>query len=52
MAGNHGNHHGEHASGTMDIAVQEKTFDGFMRMVTRSAIVILCVLVFLALVNA
>jgi hypothetical protein len=52
MAGNHGDHHGEHAPGSMNISVQEKTFDGFMSMVTRAAIVILCVLVFLALVNA
>lgn len=52
MAGNHGDHHGEHAPGSMDITVQEKTFDGFMRMVTRASIVILIALVFLALVNA
>jgi fumarate reductase subunit C len=52
MAGNHGDHHGEHTPGSMDIRVQEKTFDGFMTMVTRTAIVILIALVVLALVNA
>jgi hypothetical protein len=44
-------HHGDAQTGTMDITVQEKTFDGFMRMVTRGAIVIIALLIFLALVN-
>jgi hypothetical protein len=44
--------HGEFVPGTMDITVQEKTFDGFMRMVTRGAILVIVILVFMALVNA
>ncbi len=42
----------EFVPGTMDITNQEKTFSGFMKLVTRSAIVILVLLVFIALVNA
>ncbi|MCQ0091774.1 aa3-type cytochrome c oxidase subunit IV [Roseovarius sp. M141] len=38
--------------GEMDTAVQEKTFDGFMKWVVRVAIVSICVLIFMALVNA
>lgn len=46
-------HHGdEHKPGTMDITVQEKTFDGFMRMVTRGVIIVICILIFMALVNS
>ena len=46
-------HHGEdHTSGTMDITVQEKTFEGFMRMVTRGVIVVICILIFMGLVNS
>jgi hypothetical protein len=52
MAGNHGGSHGEHVPGTMDVSVQEKTFDGFIRMVTRATIVIIALLIFTALVNA
>ena len=37
--------------GSMDISVQEKTFDGFMRFVTRGAIACILVLVFIGLVN-
>lgn len=52
-AQHHGDsHHGEHTSGTMDITVQEKTFDGFMRMVTRGVILVICILIFMALVNS
>lgn len=42
----------EFEPGSMNITTQEKTFDGFIRMVSRSVIIILALLVFLALVNA
>ena len=42
--------HYEH--GSMDITVQEKTFDGFISLVTKGAILCILVLVFLALVNS
>ena len=42
----------EHKHGTMNINAQEKTFDGFIRFVTKSVIVILIAVVFLALVGA
>ncbi len=42
----------DHKPGSMDIRVQEKTFEGFIRMATRAVILILAVLIFLALVNA
>lgn len=45
------NHHSEHVPGSMDIRVQEKTFAGFMKMVTWGAMISLGVLVFLALAN-
>ncbi len=38
----------EHKHGEMDIEVQTKTFDGFMKVTTWSVVVILLVLVFLA----
>ena len=41
----------EHKHGEMDITEQEKTFDGFMRIVTRGAILSIAVLIFLAIVN-
>ena len=41
----------EHKHGEMDISVQEKTFEGFVKMTVRAVIVILLLLVFLALVN-
>ena len=40
----------EHKHGEMDITAQEKTFDGFMSMTTKSAIGIIIFLIFLALV--
>lgn len=43
------NHH--HVPGEMDITAQEKTFNGFIRMVTNGAIVVILVLIFMALVN-
>ena len=39
----------DHEHGKMDISVQEKTFDGFVSMVTKSTVAIIVVLVFLAL---
>ena len=41
-----------HEPGTMNIEVQEKTFDGFMKFATRAAIVIVIALILLALINA
>ncbi|MBC7142098.1 MAG: aa3-type cytochrome c oxidase subunit IV [Rhodobacteraceae bacterium] len=42
----------EYKQGSMDIKAQERTFDGFVRMVTWGAIVVIGVLIFMALVNA
>lgn len=42
----------EHKPGSMDIRVQEKTFNGFIRMTTWAAIITIVVLVFMALANA
>ncbi|MFQ1702470.1 aa3-type cytochrome c oxidase subunit IV [Loktanella agnita] len=42
----------EYKPGEMDISVQEKTFDGFISMVTKGAILCILVLIFMALVNA
>jgi hypothetical protein len=42
----------EHKPGSMDVGVQEKTFDGFVRIVSRAVVLILALLIFLALVNA
>ena len=44
--------HGSFKHGSMDIRVQEKTFAGFVRIVTWSLVVIVFVLVFMALANA
>jgi len=41
----------EHKHGEMDISVQEKAFEGFMKYVTWGAIVSIALLVFIALVN-
>ncbi len=41
----------DHKHGEMDIKVQEKTFNGFMSMVTKTTIGIIVFLIFLALVN-
>ncbi|MBO9463986.1 Bacterial aa3 type cytochrome c oxidase subunit IV [Pelagimonas phthalicica] len=38
----------EHKHGSMDISVQEKTFDGFITFTIRSLIVIFALCVFLA----
>lgn len=42
----------EHKHGSMDIKVQEKTFEGFIRMVTWGAAISIGVLIFMALANA
>ena len=42
----------EYKHGSMDIRVQEKTFEGFVKFMTRSAIVIICILLFMAAVNS
>lgn len=39
----------DHEHGSMDITTQQKTFDGFMSFVTKTVIVILAVLVFMAI---
>lgn len=41
----------EHKQGSMNIQVQEKTFAGFIRMVTWGAGISIGILIFLALVN-
>lgn len=41
----------DHKHGEMDISVQEKTFDGFIKFTTRATIVILVSLVLLAMIN-
>ncbi len=41
----------EFKHGSMDIRAQEKTFDSFVKMVTRGAIISLALLIFAALVN-
>ncbi|MEO9865572.1 MAG: aa3-type cytochrome c oxidase subunit IV [Yoonia sp.] len=41
----------DYKHGEMDITVQEKTFDGFIKMVTRGTIAIIVFLIFLALVG-
>lgn len=43
---------GEHKIGSMDIREQEKTFAGFVKMVTWGAVISIGVLIFLALANA
>ena len=42
----------EHKHGEMDITEHEKTFDGFMKFVTRGTILCIVILIFLALVAA
>ncbi|TKA96171.1 aa3-type cytochrome c oxidase subunit IV [Cereibacter changlensis] len=42
----------DHVVGTMDISEHEKTFAGFIRMVTWGAIISIGVLVFMGLANA
>lgn len=42
----------DHKPGSMDIRAQEKTFAGFIRMITWGAVICILILVFMALVNA
>ncbi len=42
----------KHEHGSMDTEVQEKTFEAFMSVVTKTASVCIVVLVFMALVNS
>jgi hypothetical protein len=42
----------EHKHGSMDITVQEKTFEGFVKLATWVAGGAICVLLFMALVNS
>ena len=44
--------HGEYVHGSMDIRAQEKTFTGFVRMATWVVVVVICILIFMGLVNA
>ncbi|MDG0988633.1 MAG: aa3-type cytochrome c oxidase subunit IV [Yoonia sp.] len=41
----------DHKHGEMDTSVQEKTFDGFISMVTKGTIIIIVALILLALIN-
>ena len=41
----------DHKHGEMDISVQEKTFNGFMSMVTKSTVIIIVALILFALIN-
>ncbi len=49
MAADHAAEHHEH--GTMNIAVQEKTFNNFVWFVSRGAILSIAILIFLAIFN-
>jgi hypothetical protein len=42
----------KHEHGSMDTEVQEKTFEGFLSLVTKTAVFCVVALVFIALVNA
>lgn len=48
----HHDEHTEHQIGTMDITEQQKTFVGFIKFATWTAILSILVLIFMALVNA
>ncbi len=41
----------DHKHGEMNTSVQEKTFDGFISMVTKGTIIIIVALILLALIN-
>jgi len=41
----------EHKHGKMDTSVQEKTFDGFLSMVSKASIIIIVALILLALIG-
>ena len=42
----------KHEHGSMDIKVQEKTFEGFISVVTKTTVASIIVLVFMALMNS
>ncbi|GKY88762.1 aa3-type cytochrome c oxidase subunit IV [Sinisalibacter aestuarii] len=42
----------EHQHGTMDTRVQEKTYEGFIKITVRSVIAIFAILIFMAIFNA
>lgn len=42
----------EHKHGTMDTRVQEKTYEGFIKVTVRSVVAIIVILILLALFNA
>ena len=42
----------EFKPGSMDTKAQEKTFDGFIRMVTWGGIIAICILIVMALADA
>ena len=42
----------KHEHGSMDVSAQEKTFSGFIKVVTWSSVVIVVFLIFLAIVGA
>lgn len=41
----------DYKNGEMDISVQEKTFEGFTKTVAYGAVVCICILIFMGLVN-
>lgn len=41
----------DHKHGEMDTSVQEKTFNGFMSMVTKVVVIIIVALILLAMIN-
>ena len=42
----------DHEHGSMDIKVQERTFENFISVVTKTTIVCIVILVFMALANS
>ncbi len=52
MAQHHHHEVTEHQVGTMDITEQQRTFAGFIKFATWTAILSILVLIFMALVNA
>jgi hypothetical protein len=42
----------EYEHGSMDVRDHEKTFHGFVKMVTWGGVLVVCVLIFMALVNS
>ena len=42
----------DHKHGEMDIETQEKTFEGFLRVITIGSVLSIATLIFMALVNS